>query len=253
MSFRHHLGRCLLPGLLASAVSGWSAASAWAQRPAHPLYRVDLPPGVIGATQVAASVARQGYVQPVRLQVPQGAFASIAADGGFATASTQLTAGLIVGQPYRFRITNIPRNDGQELYPSIELIDRLYPPSGQKNRFPVPIQLTQDDLETALRGNLVVRVVYVENPADAFPKAETSEQRSIDVLASEDPLHVADELGRPIAIVRVGSRVPLQGELDDAFLFGCPPVEWISEVTSAIELAAPVIESSVENRAWEHN
>ena len=174
---------------------------------------------------------QSGYVQPVRITVPAGAVLSLAYDGEFPVATTDLRAGLMLGQAYRLRITNIPRHEDQELYPSIEVIDRLHPPRGQKNRFPIPIEITQDDLELALRGSMIVRVIYLENPNEAFPRAEDDHQRYLDVLPSEDPLHVADELGRPMAILRLGSRVPLSSDIDSTFLFGSPPVEWLSDAS----------------------
>ena len=36
---------------------------------------------------------------------------------------------------------------------------------------------------------------------------------------------MADALGRPVAIVRLGARVPERADaIDMAFLFGCPPL-----------------------------
>ena len=41
-----------------------------------------------------------------------------------------------------------------------------------------------------------------------------------------DPLAVADELGRPVAILRLGARLPDYPQGPDAqFLFGCQPLE----------------------------
>jgi hypothetical protein len=200
-----------------------------AQRPVHSLYRSDMPAGTIGAAKAAERVDRQGYVQPVRITVPQGAVVALACDGGFPLATTDMRAGLLLGQPYRLKITNIPQHEERELYPSIEVIDRLHPPQGQENRFPIPIEITQDDLELALNGSLVLRVIYLENPVQAFPKQEDEHQRYLDVLPSEDPLLVADELGRPMAIVRIGSRIPLESEDHSAFLFDSPPVEWTTD------------------------
>jgi len=233
-------------GLIATALLGWTADTR-GQGVRHSLFRSDLPPGMVGAIQVANSPGRRGYVQPIEVRVPSDAVVSIGGDGAFQFDATRLRVGLLVGHPYRLRITNIPRHENSELYPSIELIDRLHPPLDQKTRFPIPIEITQDDVEMALRGHLVVRVIYVENPQDAFPRAEDDEQRSFDVLSSEDPLHVADELGRPIAILRLGSRVPTEGELNDDFLFHCPPVEWIADTAEplsgidSLQAPAPVI------------
>jgi hypothetical protein len=43
-----------------------------------------------------------------------------------------------------------------------------------------------------------------------------------DVGGGRDPLAVADGLGRPVAILRMGGRVPDQGN-DPGFFFGSPP------------------------------
>ena len=50
------------------------------------------------------------------------------------------------------------------------------------------------------------------------------EQRVLNVTAADNALKTADQLGRPVAILRIGSRVPmdLHGDLME-FLYGCPP------------------------------
>jgi hypothetical protein len=219
----------LLAGLLMAFTLCGSSHVVAQQRPVHRLLRSDMPSGALGAARLARNGSTIGYQQPVRIKVPQGATVAIAGDGDFSIHSTVLQVGLLVGQPYRLRISDIPQHDGQMLYPSIEVLDRLHPPAGQKDRFPIPVEITQDDLELALRGSMVVRVIYLENPERAFPEREDSQQRSVDVLPSEDPLHVADDLGRPMAILRLGSRVPLDTEGDGEFCFGSPPVVWSSD------------------------
>ena len=193
--------------------------------PLHPRYRSDLPPGEIGFEQLRRGPSRQGYVQPIEIKVPAGATVAIACDGDFPWSANSLQVGLQIGQVYRLRVRDIPRHDGGEVYPSVELIDRLYPPEGQKLRFPIPIEITQEDLESALSGKMVVRVIYLENPQLAYPRREDpQQQRFQDAPAGEDPLQVADELGRPVAILRMGSLVPAASPPDAAFLFGSPSV-----------------------------
>ncbi len=111
------------------------------------------------------------------------------------------------------------------MFPTIEVIDRLYPPPGQALRFPIPIELTQVDLELALEGKFVTRVVYLENPLTALPVANgRDEQRWFDAGPGSNPLEVADRLGRPVAIVRLGGRLPENAENPDMqFLYGAPP------------------------------
>jgi hypothetical protein len=46
----------------------------------------------------------------------------------------------------------------------------------------------------------------------------------LDVRPGQDALRTADRLGRPVAILRIGSRVPnvSEGQDWDNFLYGCP-------------------------------
>lgn len=139
--------------------------------------------------------------------------------------------GMQVGPVYRLKITNIPANPGEEVFPTLEIIDRLYPPSGLALRFPIPVELTQNELEMALDGMLVTRVIYVEDPSQALPVDENpDEQPWIEARHGEDPLVVADQLGRPVAILRIGGRVPTDDTGSDAFAYGSPPlVEYDAE------------------------
>ena len=113
-----------------------------------------------------------------------------------------------IGYVYRLQVTSIPNNEGVDIYPTIELIDRLYPPPGLALRFPIPIELTQDELELAAGGAFVTRVIYVEDPQHALPVARHAkgEQPWTEAPAGEDPLVTADRNGRPVAILRIGSR-----------------------------------------------
>ncbi len=74
-----------------------------------------------------------GYFQPVAFVGPPGVHFSLPQGGGFADRSESLQAGLLVGGVYRFQITGIPGAEGAELYPTIEVIDRTYPPPGSGN------------------------------------------------------------------------------------------------------------------------
>ncbi|HEY2760992.1 MAG TPA: hypothetical protein VGI75_09615, partial [Pirellulales bacterium] len=137
-----------------------------------------------------------------------------------------LTAAMLIGPVYRLRVTNIPRHEGSEVYPSIEVINRLYPPIGEELRFPIPIELNQDDLEAAIAGKFVTRIVYVENPRNAYARVEDPKhQLTIEVSPKDDPLVTADRLGRPMAIVRIGGRTPGDVANPDAeFMYCSPPL-----------------------------
>jgi len=204
------------------------ATSLYAQAPSmHSMVPPGLPPGAVGGQQLLRGGPLPGYFQPVEIRAPQGALISLAEEGRFAQPQpTPLRVGLLVGHVYRFAMLNIPLHTGAEVFPTIEVVNRLYAPRGQETRFPVIVELTRDDLDQALDDKFVTRVIYLEDPKRALPaKAAGEGQAWFDVGPGKDPLAVADVLGRPMAIVRLGGRVPEQQEDPDlGFLYGCPPV-----------------------------
>ena len=120
------------------------------------------------------------------------------------------------------------------------MINRLYPPAGSQVKFPIPIELTREELEMALRGQFVIRVIYLENPRTALPRREDpAHQRYFEVAPSQDPLEVADGLGRPMAILRIGSRVPELDQISGRFLFQSPPWVRFPEVMRDAPTEAP--------------
>ncbi len=77
----------------------------------------------------------------------------------------------------------------------------------------------------AAEGKFVTRVIYLEDPNLALPVSDKldSDTRWFDVRPGEDPLVTADNLGRPIAILRLGARLPDASGPDCAFVYGAPP------------------------------
>jgi len=223
-------------------VAGWAALAAAVavaeDAPVHYLHAGAMPPGAIGSQQLLRGGPLPGYFQPVEVKAPQGAMISMAANGAFQQPEQGIvTAGMLIGAVYRLRVTNIPLQEGLEVFPTIEVVDRLYPPVGSEGRFPIPIQLTQEELELALAGKFVTRVIYLEDPLCALPVAEDPDRQSyFEAAAHDNPLEVADRLGRPMAILRMGGRLPDAEGPDATFLYGSPP--WIRFRQPAIERAA---------------
>jgi hypothetical protein len=193
--------RAVVQFLPALAMATWLAlaASAQAQGPWHFQNKADLPPGVIGLRQLERGGPLPGYFQPVEVAAPAGTLISVAGDEGIVEAKRdKLLAGMLIGQVYRLKVGNIPGHAGEEVFPTIEVIDRLYPPPGQAARFPIPIQLTQEELNFALDGRYVLRVIYVEDPRNALPVREVPlQQPYYEIAPGQDALEVADRLGRP--------------------------------------------------------
>jgi hypothetical protein len=204
-----------------------SAGALGAQEPGvHYLHHGVMPPGAIGSRQLQRGGPLPGFFQPVEIKAPPGALVSLAANAQFGRPEpAPRRVGLLIGQVYRLRVTEIPLSPGLEVFPTVELIDRLYTPADQQRRFPIPIELSQEDLQLALDGKFVTRVIYLEDPQRALPvPAAGTPQHWFEVAPGDDPLAVADALGRPVAILRLGARLPDQGPQPDAsFFFGSPP------------------------------
>jgi hypothetical protein len=150
-------------------------------------------------------------------------------------------AGMQIGPVYRLRITDIPNHPGLELFPTIEVLDRLYPPQGLALRYPIPVELTQDELELAVQNMFVTRVIYIEDPSLALPvrQQQGGEQPWMEARPGDDPLVAADSLGRPVAILRIGGRVPNDATVDGG---ACPPPLILYNAYDACPLDCPPLE-----------
>lgn len=206
---------CLWPALLAAQQPG-----------VHYLHHGVMPPGAIGSLQLQRGGPLPGFFQPVEIKAPPGVMISLAEGGTFAQPDPAPTCtGMLIGQVYRLRVMNIPLLPGVEVFPTVEVINRLYAPPGLETRFPIVIDLTLEDLRLAADGKFVTRVIYLEDPQAALPVRQNPQQQEwFEAPTGTDPLAIADQLGRPMAILRLGGRLPSNdGPLDPQFLFGCPP------------------------------
>lgn len=194
----------------------------------HYLLDSKSPPGFVARAQIAGQRPGVGSFTAVSMKGPAGLRIGLAQAGQFLPPiESPVTTGMLVGAVYRFHVTHIPGYPGEELYPTLEIVDRVFPEHGREHRFPIPILLTEEDLNVALQGGLVTRVIYLEDSEVAEPVARTPWQHStIEASAQENALRIADQVGRPLAILRIGSRVPANDSADlTEFLFGCPP--WV--------------------------
>ncbi len=196
------------------------------QPPVHYLHQGVMPPGAIGGRQLQRGGPLPGFFQPVEIKAPPGALISLAVSDKFDAAQpAPRKVGLLIGGVYRLRVTNIRRAEGVEVFPTIEPIDRLYAPADQQRRFAIPVDIAEEDLKLASDGKFVTRVIYLEDPRQALPARDNPQSPNwFEAAPGQDPLAIADGLGRPVAILRLGARLPDQGETPDAsFFFGSPP------------------------------
>ncbi len=169
-----------------------------------------LPPGTAASWARTAGRATPMYFQPIRFELPGLGTVTMFDQARNRPVSLPAPAqvGFAVGHVYRLRISHMPEFPGIELYPSIEVLDRLHPPDGLRDRFPVPVDFTRDEIELALDGRLVTRVVYLEQPQFAVPRALDKPMSVLTFPERENLFAEADRRGRPLVIIRIGGRLP---------------------------------------------
>lgn len=113
-----------------------------------------------------------------------------------------------VGHTYRLKLSGMPEFPGVELYPTVEVLDRLHPPPGREAQFPVPIEFTFEEIEFALQNRLVAKVIYLEQPELASPTDDRRPIPPLNLAPHQNLLAEADRRGRPLALVRLGGRLP---------------------------------------------
>lgn len=234
---KHFIASKIIYLSVASAVLFAVATANAQQRPVrHELIRGDMPPGLAADYFRMRHPSLEGHVQPVRVICPIGSRVDVAHGDRFVeTNESKVSVGMMIGPVYRFKVTNIPQHFGKELYPSIEVLNRLNPPNGLENEFPIEVVISHDDLKKALAGRMVTKVVYLEDPETTLPhRHRADKQPYFDVGGSEDPLRAAEKLGRPMAILRVGSRVPMPSDQTERFNFNAPAATLLPEPQAII-------------------
>jgi hypothetical protein len=207
-------------GLLASAAlvgaASWvtpqeAVAAGTAQR-----FAAYMAPGAIGAPGRLQPGPRPESslphdVQPVEIRGPAGTLIAIeTAQGWSPLREGPLRIGLVVGQPYRLRIGGIAGREGDELFPSLRILAKLATPAGMDWRFPAEVVIDRDDLDAALAGSLVRRVVYVACEPE---EPELVPDGWFDVKPGDDAFEVARTLGDPVAEIVIGNRLPAPGSV----------------------------------------
>ena len=184
----------------------------------YPLNQMS-PSGVVSDWARKSGQITGEYFQPVKVVLPSTA--RVTFYEGSVERPHELAApaqiSLVVGHSYRLKISDVPEFPSIDFYPSIELIDRLHPPAGQVEKFPVEIELTEEELEWARDGRMMTKVVYLEQPNRIPVTMLAMDARIKTIEPRKNVIAEADDLGRPIAIVRIGGRTPDPNQPDPAF------------------------------------
>jgi hypothetical protein len=176
-------------------------------------------PGMAAQWNLAIDPTRQGQMQVCEIAMPNGGTAELYQPSGtLSPLSGGVNRALLqVGGTYRLKISGLPDVPGVEVYPTVELIDHLHAPAGSEQDFPVPLEITAADVEAASQNRMVTKVIYLEQPDLAIPEPQENGLHTTDFTASTNLMQMADERGRPVAIIRIGGRMPDARNPDPAF------------------------------------
>jgi hypothetical protein len=196
-------------GVCFQAVFCQATATAQSTEYHQPLHE-KLPPGFTADTLARVRQYDPMWLQPVRVELPSGGVVSVysANPEPLATIAAPAQFSVNAGHLYRLRISEMPEFPGVEIFPSIEILDRLHPPHGTEANYPIPVVLTQADLREAVEGALVTRVIYLEHPRLAASVDPLRREFPQTVAPTQNALQEADQMGRAMIIVRIGGRIP---------------------------------------------
>lgn len=182
------------------------------------------PTGTAGRWHVLTHPQHFWYAQPVEFKLPTQGTITVyhgSPDNPFHHPAPA-TIGMMVGRVYRVRLSEMPEYPGAELYPTIEILDRIHPEGKFIDAFPIPVEITPDEIEIALQDRMVTKVIYLEQPDIASPFEQEQAIRTEDLPVTANLLKEADERGRPVAILRLGGRIPDPNSSVDEFYSSSP-------------------------------
>ncbi len=165
-------------------------------------------PGSPGCVGPGCQYPKPAPLLYVNVVGPTGANATFMQGCDVRTFDTPIAVGLRPGYVYRFRVSGFEKYPRLSLWPTVEVIGTLQMPLPlcAKNH-PAPIVFSEQDIDRALNGAFITKVIYLEHPDKAVPVATQPDQPlETEVPPGRDLLMEAREKGRPLMIVRFGAR-----------------------------------------------
>lgn len=110
------------------------------------------------------------------------------------------------GASYRLKVANIPDRGPLTLYPTLQ----VYPVHPQTAAYlahnPVPVSISDEDLDQIQANNFVTKVIYLPSPAhQEYAIAGVTELVSTRLDPGLDPVAEADRRGTILAVLRIGN------------------------------------------------
>ncbi len=183
-----------------------------AQHLLRPGPMVDGPgPGVLpmmGGMGMGAGGPFSTQTSQIRFIGPAGMGIGWQINGGF--AEEQLTApgryNFNQGATYRLKLTNVPDRAGMVLYPTLQVYMSQPTTDAYLSHNPIPIQLTDEDIDQVDANNFVTKVIYLpdaEHQELAIAGVETLVSTRLD--PGVDPVREASRRGSIMAVIRIGN------------------------------------------------
>lgn len=111
------------------------------------------------------------------------------------------------GNIYRLKVSGVPTQPGKVYYPTLEVAPSTIKTVTYLSHNSVPVSFTNDDFERVNAGNLVVKVIYLPDPAfqDAAALGGAEEVVSTQLEPGADPIVEATRRGTVLAVIRIGN------------------------------------------------
>jgi uncharacterized repeat protein (TIGR01451 family) len=144
----------------------------------------------------------------VRIVGPAGMRVTFYQGAAARELTAPVTVGLRPGYIHRIKVAGLPQHPNMEFFPTLAVIGTLTLPHGIcASDHPAPIVIGEPDTERVMAGSLITKVVFLESPDKAEQAAREKDQPfEIDMLPGRDPMEQARRLGRPMVVLRMGTR-----------------------------------------------
>lgn len=172
------------------------------------------PPGAVAAVGAIGQGSPYGptisnqrtsikFVSPDKARIGWLVNGSYADTGLVAPASYNFMQGNI----YRLKVSGVPTQPGKVYYPTLEVAPSTLKTITYLSHNSVPVSFTNDDFERVNAGNLVVKVIYLPDPAfqDAAALGGAEEVVSTQLEPGADPIVEATRRGTVLAVIRIGN------------------------------------------------
>jgi uncharacterized repeat protein (TIGR01451 family) len=173
-------------------------------------------PLIAGAPEASCPPAMPAPFTFVKIWAPEGSKTTWHPQTPLAVATSEgERVGLRPGYTYRFELANVGSHSNATIWPSIEVRGALVPrPNMNVADHPIPIILSEFDIDRILEGRLLTKVYYLEYPDQSVGGAtELGVPFELTSASEVDAIKEARARGRVMIIVRAGERLWTREEL----------------------------------------